>query len=82
MSARLFGLKRKRPRYRRLRTEPLETRHLLTITVDTLTDEADGSIIDGAVSLRDAIALAPSGETIDFSAAGTHVVIDGGRKLW
>ena len=58
-------------RWCRLHAEPLEERRLLTITVDTLVDEADGSIIDGDVSLRDAIALAPPGETIDFSVAGT-----------
>ncbi len=56
---------------RRLRFESLERRQLLTVTVDTLVDEADGSITDGDVSLRDAIANAPAGETIDFSVTGT-----------
>ena len=59
--------------YRRLSAESLEDRRMLAIMVDTLVDEADGSILDGDVSLRDAIALAPSGETIEFDAA-----LDGG----
>ncbi len=56
---------------RRPRFERLEQRQMLTVTVDTLIDEADGSIIDGDISLRDAIANAPAGETIDFSVTGT-----------
>lgn len=56
---------------RPLRLEPLEDRRLLAITVDTLVDEADGSIADGDISLRDAIALAPPNETIDFDPALT-----------
>ena len=56
--------------------EPLEDRRLLAITVDTLIDEADGSITDGDISLRDAIAAAPAGETIDFAAP-----LDGGTIL-
>ena len=59
------------PFARRLRFEPLEDRRLLSITVNTLVDEADGSIVDGDISLRDAIAAAPAGETIDFSVTGT-----------
>jgi len=51
---------------RRLRFETLEDRRMLAITVDTLVDEADGSIFDGDVSLRDAIAAASAGDTIDF----------------
>jgi hypothetical protein len=61
---------------RLLRCEPLEHRWLLSITVDTLLDEADGSIDDGDVSLRDAIAIAPAGDTIDFDAS-----LDGGTIL-
>ena len=61
---------------RLLRCEPLEHRWLLSITVDTLVDEADGSINDGDISLRDAIAVAASGETIDFDAS-----LDGGTIL-
>jgi hypothetical protein len=53
-----------------LRIEPLENRQLLSITVNTLFDEADG-IVDGEISLRDAIAIAPSGETNNFSVSGT-----------
>ncbi len=49
--------------------EPLEERRLLAITVNTLVDELDGSIVDGNVSLRDAIAAAPVGETINFAPA-------------
>lgn len=55
---------------RRPRFETLEDRALLAITVNTLTDELDGSIVDGDISLRDAIAAAPVGETIDFSVTG------------
>jgi hypothetical protein len=60
-------------RRRPLLYETLEHRCLLTITVDSLIDEADGSIEDGDVSLRDALAVAPAGETIDFAAS-----LDGG----
>ncbi len=58
-------------RRRGLRVEPLEDRRLLAIFVDNLIDEADGSITDGDISLRDAIALAPAGETIGFVSGGT-----------
>ena len=47
------------------------------LTVDTLTDEADGSCGDGDCSLRDAIALVNSNvgpDTIDFSVAGTITI--------
>ena len=54
-----------------LRIERLEDRRLLAITVTTLVDEADGSIVDGDISLRDAISLAPAGEEINFDAALT-----------
>jgi CSLREA domain-containing protein len=53
-----------------LRIEPLEDRRLLSITVDTLVDENDGVGV-GGISLRDAIAAATAGETIDFSVTGT-----------
>ena len=39
------------------------------ITVNTTTDEQDGSIFDGDVSLRDAIAAASAGDVITFSNA-------------
>ena len=51
--------------------EVLEDRRLLAITVNTLVDEVDGSIIDGDISLRDAIAASPAGGTINFSVTGT-----------
>jgi hypothetical protein len=54
-----------------LRFESLESRQLLAIMVSTLVDEADGSIVDGDISLRDAIAVAPAGETISFAASLT-----------
>ncbi|HMO84899.1 MAG TPA: right-handed parallel beta-helix repeat-containing protein, partial [Lacipirellulaceae bacterium] len=54
-----------------LRLERLEDRRLLAITVNTLVDEFDGSIVDGDISLRDAVAAAQDGETINFSVAGT-----------
>ncbi len=41
-----------------------------TVTVDTLTDESDGSCSDGDCSLRDAIAVATPGDTVDFSVNG------------
>ena len=52
-----------------LRFEPLEDRRLLSITVDTLVDEFDGSIHDRDVSLRDAIYAARVGETITFDSS-------------
>jgi hypothetical protein len=39
---------------------------MLAITVDTLVDELDNSILDGDISLRDAIAAAMAADTIDF----------------
>ncbi|MEB3358153.1 MAG: choice-of-anchor Q domain-containing protein [Synechococcales bacterium] len=39
----------------------------LTLTVNTLVDEADGSVTDGDVSLRDAIAAIAPGGTITFA---------------
>ncbi len=41
------------------------------ITVNTLADTFDGSIADGTISLRDAIAVSPAGGTINFSVTGT-----------
>ena len=55
---------------RRLRMEPLEDRRLLSITVNTLVDENDGIAV-GGISLRDAIAAAVSGDTINFAASLT-----------
>src|SRR5262245_21800857 len=56
-------------RGRRAAFETLEDRRLLAIVVNTAVDELDGSIADGDISLRDAIAAAPAGETINFNAA-------------
>lgn len=68
---------RKRLRRRRLRTlkfESFEPRKLLTtLVVDSLVDEADGSISDGDVSLRDALAAANHSDTIVFDPS-----LDGG----
>ena len=44
------------------------------ITVNTLADENDGSCNDGDCSLRDAIQVASSGDTITFSVSGTIVL--------
>ncbi len=56
---------------RRFFLEPLEDRRLLstTITVNTLVDEFGST--DQDTSLRDAIAQAEPGDTIDFSVTGT-----------
>ena len=56
---------------RRLRFESLESRRMLSITVDTLVDENDGVGVGTGTSLREAIAAAVSGDTIDFSVTGT-----------
>src|SRR3954469_3239053 len=56
---------------RSLRFEPLEDRRLLAITVNTLTDELDGNIFDGDVSIRDALLAATPFETINFDSALT-----------
>jgi hypothetical protein len=55
-------------RSRRLRLEALEGRQMLSITVNTLIDEQDNSLTDGDRSLRDAVILAPAGETINFDS--------------
>ena len=67
---------------------------MATIIVDTLVDEADGSITDGDISLRDAIALAAAGDLIIFSPTvfspdayndplvnGTIAITQGGIKI-
>jgi hypothetical protein len=79
-----LGFKRKKRRgktdhgMRRLSFEPLEGRHMLSITVNTALDFTDNSITDGTVSLRDAISLAPTGETINFASSlnGATIVLD------
>jgi hypothetical protein len=57
--------------WRRLRFEPLESRRVLSITVDTLVDENNGVGVGAGTSLREAIAAAIAGDTIDFSVTGT-----------
>ena len=42
---------------------------MATITVNTTLDELDGSIFDGDVSLRDALAVAVHGDVIEFSSS-------------
>jgi len=54
-----------------LAVTPAAPAHASTLTVDTLTDEADGSCIDGDCSLRDAVAAAINNDTITFSVNGT-----------
>ena len=49
---------------------------LTSLIVDTLTDEADGSVTDGDVSLRDAIAAIDEGGTITFDPALANGTID------
>ena len=39
---------------------------MATITVNTNIDELDGSVFDGDVSLRDALALVNAGDVIEF----------------
>ena len=51
--------------------QPVQTTRAATITVDTLSDENDGSCSNGDCSLRDAIEVAAGGDTIDFSVTGT-----------
>jgi len=48
----------------------------VAISADTLVDQADGSIVDGTISLRDAVAVVQPGETIDFA-----ISLDGGTIL-
>ena len=74
-STRLPGIwmeaKRHQSFRRRLRFEPLESRRVLSITVDTLVDENNGVGVGAGTSLRRAIAAAAPGDTIDFSVTGT-----------
>ena len=50
---------------------PASPVHAAGWVVNTLTDENDGSCLDGDCSLRDAIAVASAGDTITFSVTGT-----------
>src|SRR5262249_6502993 len=54
----------------RIGFEPLEDRRLLAITVNTPIDENDGIGV-GGISLRDALAAAAPGETINFAPSLT-----------
>jgi len=56
-----------------LRLEPLESRCMLALTVDTLVDESDGNFGSGDLSLREAIAQAADNDTILFDSS-----LDGG----
>jgi hypothetical protein len=56
---------------RRLRFETLEARRVLSITVDTLVDENNGIGLGAGTSLREAIAAAAAGDTVNFSVRGT-----------
>jgi predicted outer membrane repeat protein len=61
----------KRSHFRHLRFEPLESRRVLSITVDTLVDENNGVGLGAGTSLREAIGAAAAGDTINFSVTGT-----------
>jgi CSLREA domain-containing protein len=53
------------------------TTQAASFTVNTLVDEADGSCANGDCSLRDALALASAGDTINFSVSGTLTLSQG-----
>jgi hypothetical protein len=65
---------------RSLRMEPLEKRRMLAITVNTTVDELDGELLVD-VSLRDAIDLAPVGETINFAPSINSIALLNGTNL-
>ncbi|MBN1428737.1 MAG: hypothetical protein JXB07_10150 [Anaerolineae bacterium] len=52
--------------------------HAAALEVDTLVDENDHSCADGDCSLRDAVEVAGSGDTITFSVKGT-IALTGGE---
>ena len=54
-----------------LAVTPVTPAYAATLTVNTLVDENDGSCVDGDCSLRDALQVAGSGDTINFSVTGT-----------
>src|SRR6476660_1277415 len=66
-----MGVPRQSNYARRLRFESLESRRVLSITVDTLFDENNGVGMGAGTSLREAIAAAAAGDTINFSVTGT-----------
>ena len=49
---------------------PISHASAAALSVDTLVDENDHSCVDGDCSLRDAVEVAVSGDTIDFSVTG------------
>ena len=51
---------------------------MATIIVNTTLDENDGSIADGDVSLRDALAAANAGDTITFASGSGQAFETGG----
>ncbi|WP_019508633.1 Ig-like domain-containing protein [Pleurocapsa sp. PCC 7319] len=57
----------------------IPTTKLNQLTVDILTDEADGSITDGDISLRDALGAIADGGTITFASnlSGQTIVLNG-----
>jgi len=57
------------------------TAHAATLTVDTLIDENDNSCSDGDCSLRDAIAVATTGDTIIFATGLAGQTITLGSQL-
>ncbi|RIK86332.1 MAG: hypothetical protein DCC67_02965, partial [Planctomycetota bacterium] len=70
----------RRQHHRRLRYEPLESRRLLAITVNTLLDAAEPpNFYD--MTLRRAIALAQEGEVIDFSVVGEIRLTEGELRI-
>ncbi|MBI4672177.1 MAG: CSLREA domain-containing protein [Chloroflexi bacterium] len=60
-----------------LAIQPAPAAHAATITVNTLTDENDGSCSDEDCSLRDAIQVAAAGDTINFSVTDTITLVLG-----
>jgi hypothetical protein len=56
---------------RPLRLERLESRQMLSITVDTLVDENNGVGVGAGTSLHEAILAAAPSDTINFSVTGT-----------
>lgn len=70
---------RKWPIGRRAQFELLETRQLLAvIAVDRFVDERDLSIVDGDISLRDAVEQSLAGDTITFAPSlnGATIALD------
>lgn len=64
------------PLSRKLHVEVLEDRRMLAvISVNTLVDEDDGPGVGAGTSLRDAIAVAAPGDTIDFLSSATGLLI-------